>query len=378
MSVEGDIRAIFLLGIGQIPDYGGMASGVVGVLWPAPQADVWGDIKDRVEKLIDEKLDKEIEKQLIETLHGLQRVMQNYADALKDYEHDPEKIFVFFEDALTQLEANLDHFKSAGHEVLLLPLFAQFANMHLSLLRDGALLGKNWGMTQEGVDRIIKKIYKYGGDYRWHVQKTYPDAHNAAKQKYAGLEPKPQWTALNKFVREMTLMVLDFAEYWPYFAPDEPRPKLKRELYSDPIGNGHDHRVIKIGDPEKNRMSKAKVWGFDRIDAIQQAFGGKLGKRMGNQHGGSDAPPNGWTGDIEINNQIAYVSGRAGDVLDSMQLHFENGEKSNLCGGGREGGEKFVAKIDGHIVSRFYITRADANYGTAETLVVAYRFHDGF
>ncbi len=56
MNTENAVRGVVIVGIGKIPEVGGIIAGLVGILWPASKEDIWGQIKDQVEALIDKKL----------------------------------------------------------------------------------------------------------------------------------------------------------------------------------------------------------------------------------------------------------------------------------------------------------------------------------
>ncbi|EAR54925.1 Twin-arginine translocation pathway signal [Photobacterium sp. SKA34] len=61
-----------------IPEVGGVVSFVVRLLWPSPKQDVWGQIKDKVEELIDKKLDDEAFARVSTIVSGMNLSLKKY------------------------------------------------------------------------------------------------------------------------------------------------------------------------------------------------------------------------------------------------------------------------------------------------------------
>jgi hypothetical protein len=146
-------RTIVMDGFGKIPEVGGLISDITGVLWPATNKDdgVWDHIRANVEALINEKLDDDHYNNVSEHLTGLKSDMDIYLGSAGDNDSETS---VYFITVQTQFGISLPFFQSKGREFLLLPLFTQFANLHLSLLRDGVLWGSKWGLSDGDVNRL--------------------------------------------------------------------------------------------------------------------------------------------------------------------------------------------------------------------------------
>ncbi len=322
-----------------------------------------------------------------EDLDGIHNVLGDYTQALQHSKSNPTFISEKYNVALGQFEASQPHFMSKGYEVLLLPLLAQMANLHLALLRDGASFGSGWGWTPDIVRDMKTKLTDAIKSYGDWVTKWYQTGYDQVALPQKGTDPRAggkdlpmiQWAARNKYVRGMTLQVKDSAFYWPYFAPNSgPVPKLTREIYSDPQGIAVDN-PINLDTSVKPSLTELSISGRDRIDAIQQAFGGgPLGARMGNQTGGSNNPPHGWTGSISPSNPVVEASGMAGDIVNAMRLKFKDGSETNLCGGNYPGGSSFAWSFDGEILSQVYITGRSSFYGSSECVIFGFRFEDSY
>lgn len=387
-SFNDQLRTIIVSGLAAVPEGGWLVSGLLSLLWPETGENVWDEIEGQVEALISQKLADYEYRQVSEDLEGLKNVVQDYSQALKDSQGDTNYISEKFNVALGAFEAAKPHFMSEGYEVLLLPLLAQMANMHLSLLRDGVLFGKGWGWTDRDVSDTQAKL----------TAQIWEHKNYSAQWYQTGLQNLPlptdgrnlstrRWKVQNAYVRQMTLHVLDNSFYWPYFDPAaNPRgvvlpkdgvilPKLTREIYSDPQGTSDDN-PIGVYAPPKRKITNLSVWGGSLIDAVQAAYGGSWGPRMGNTSGGSNQPPRGWNGAIPDDNPIRVVGGQSGDVLNAMWFRFNSGEQTNWCGG--LGGGPFYWGPSGHILTSVRIMGKSSYYGTADCAIFGFRYEDSY
>lgn len=110
-------------------------------------------------------------------------------------------------------------FRLTGDEVLFLPIYAQVANLHLSLLRDGVL--KGWEKPTQFQARLAY--------YKQYVLQTF-------LKGYADrLKQSSDFNYVNAYVRQMRLSVLNFAPLWKYYDPSAyPNPVqviLPDEIY---------------------------------------------------------------------------------------------------------------------------------------------------
>jgi len=380
MNTENAVRKVLISGLGEIPEAGGIISGLVEILWPESQADIWDQIKDQVEALINKKLADLEYQQVKEDLEGLQKVLNDYTKALQHSKSNPTFISEKYNVALGQFEVNQKHFMSKGYEVLLLPLLAQMANLHLALLLDGVSSGNSWGWTPRIIEDMKSYLSSSINTYKKWVDKWYKIGLGQVDIPKSGRNLSTrQWAAKNKYVRGMNLQVLDISFYWDCFTPNSKQiPKLTREIYSDPQGTADDN-PIKIDKKVKKKITELSIWGWDRIDAVQQAFGGKsLGPRMGDERGGANKPPHGWTGFISETNPLVKASGRSGAIINSMKLIFKDGSKTNLCGGNYDGGDPYKWEFDSQIISQIYITGVSNFYHSADCVIYGFRFDDSY
>jgi hypothetical protein len=206
-------------GLDEIPVVGGILSHLLDAFWPESGEDVWAEIKQNVEQLIDQSISKDVYGRVQTALgspsanSGLAGVMNNYLNSLTPDPSVPNPVppQTYWADAEDTFTNALAAFQQDGYQLLLLPLFAQFANMHLSLLRDGVKEG--W----YDADSLQKRIGQYTGYAEEWYEKGYTDR----------TAPNQGFNYLNQYVQGMQISVLYYKETWPYFNPAQYPPPVK-------------------------------------------------------------------------------------------------------------------------------------------------------
>jgi hypothetical protein len=316
-NVNNVARDIFILSFSIIPDAGGFLASFCDLFWPETGEDVWEEIKEKVEQLINQKLSDLVHQQVQEDLDGLSNNINEYLWAI-DNSEVPTYISEKWNFLNGEFLQQLPHFQSKGYEILLLPLFAQFANLHLGTLRDGALYGKDWGWSDAEVDHCKELLTSSITKYKSWVNETYDSYYKTLVSKTHSNDHKTEpFKTLNKFTREMTLSVLDFMNMWDYLDvvkyPDPVEVYLDREIYTDPYGTCDDYYqpAAGVSGNPKSFPKHVTVWGWDRIDAIEVVYEGGEGPngitttgRMGDKSGGANVEPHG--GQFQVDNIIIF------------------------------------------------------------------------
>jgi hypothetical protein len=375
-------RDLIILSLKQIPEVGGLLSGLCSALWPIDKEDVWGEIKQKVELLIDAKISAAVYQSVQEDLIGIKKNLDDYSKMIEAGSNLLEDKWVFIHSDFLQ---QLPHFQSKGYEILLLPLFTQFANLHLSLLRDGIINGKQMGFTDNDINFYRTTLTYTITSYKEWVNKTYYDYLQVLQSKTASNKHKTEpFQTINKFKREITFTVLDYMNLWDYFDvtlyPDSVEVYLDREVYSDAFGTSDDSAFIVSGNP-KSFPKQINVWGWDRIDAVEVIYKdseGPLGVtttgRMGDKSGGSNQPPHGGQFLVE-NNPVVKVEVSSGSIINSMILHFSDGTVSNMLGGNYTyaPGDNHIVQYDDHYLSSIKIMGVSHYYGSADCVVLGFK-----
>lgn len=156
-------KTIVTTALGYIPDAGTILSVFVGLFWPPSEQDVWGNIKSQVEQLIDQKIDGLVYAQLQTELNMLGKMLPLYVQAARS--GDMENIRGYFRSVNTVFTGSAARFQIEKFEWLLAPLFAIYALMHLNLLREGILYGRQWGWTDAAYEENRDQLRKVKVDY---------------------------------------------------------------------------------------------------------------------------------------------------------------------------------------------------------------------
>ncbi|KAF3933091.1 hypothetical protein ABW20_dc0109660 [Dactylellina cionopaga] len=211
---NGAVEAIISGALGEIPYVGGILSGLLGVFWPQDDEDVWGEIEAQVEALINEKIAQSTYDRVAAVLGtasedtGMIGVLNNYLGAVnKTNGQDP---FATWTSANTYFIGQASVFQQQGSEVLLLPLFAQMANLHLNLLRDGVL--QKFCAASE--------LQQYISSYTSWANAWSAQAVTDVKAK------TKQFNTINQVTRYMQISVLNYVHLWPY---------LDTSVYPNPV-----------------------------------------------------------------------------------------------------------------------------------------------
>jgi len=396
MDYVNAIRKVVVKGLGMVPEVGGVLELLVDVLWEEPkqQKEVpWEAIRERFEKLIDDKLKEKTFNDTLLTLEGLKNVVNDYLIAVKDSTAESSFVSEKYNIALGEFDSHVPRFKQEGSEqysILLLPLFVQMANQHLALLRQGAFFGEAWGWKTSEVQKVKDQLNDTINDYKSWVEKCFKAELEEVKLRAKKeLTPQKEWTYMNKYTRGMTLQVLDFAFYWTYFNKNNTTvPFPKRVIYSDPQGKTGDPFNVPGYTPNPydssisntKRLSKLVIWGGQYIDAVQQAYeGGDLCPRMGNQNGGICDRPTGWDGESLQQNPIVQVDINSGLIVDSINIKLKNGENHH-CGNKTSGAIKCNWNYPNHILHEVYINKKSPRkeFLTAESIVLGFRYEDSY
>jgi len=158
--------------LGMIPEVGTLLSALVSIFWPESGEDVWSQIKDQVEQLIQKDISQEVYQNVQNNLSGLQNDLQLYVTAAKQ-KNSPSVIADYWISADSNFGHDQPNFQAGGYELLLLPLFAQFANLRLSLLRDGVLFGKSWGWDQNTMETRANTLNQKILEFTNYVKGVY-------------------------------------------------------------------------------------------------------------------------------------------------------------------------------------------------------------
>ncbi|PNK22955.1 hypothetical protein CBR59_29225 [Bacillus thuringiensis] len=230
-----------VLGALGVPGAGMVVGAVQKILDIMAPGDPWAQLMERVEQLVDQKIETQIRRKAIAELEGLVDNFQLYLDDLKAWQAVPSSTralrnvrqrFISLDTLFTQY---IPSFRISSYEVPLLTVYTQAANLHLLLLRDASVFGEEWGWNTSTINIFYDRQMKLTAEYSNHCVKWY----NTGLDRLRGSTAQ-QWFTFNQYRREMTLMVLDLVALFPNYDvrtyPMETHAELTRTVYTDPIG----------------------------------------------------------------------------------------------------------------------------------------------
>jgi hypothetical protein len=381
------MRLALVNGLRFIPEAGPFISGLVSLLWKedSSQEDVWNTIKERVEALVDKKISTNNLEQLKLNLIGLKNVVDDYTLSASDKGSSKQYISEKFNIAIGQFES-LEPFFMAKEDdpQLFIPLFTQFSNLYLGILREGAIFGTEWTWSEVDVKRTRQKLTSKIQEYSTYVEVEYQKGKLAITGQ--SLNYCLNWD------REMILTVLDFKYYWQFFDKNLSKtdsftiPKLTREIFSDIRGsNGGVPYYYGITLPNQKygfvpdsneHISKLEAYGWERLDGFKIWCGSKL--ITDRTDGGGSCTTNGWSGEVSKENPITKIHTEADDCVVSTTLIFKNGDTA-LIGGldkNKSRNWKTDDSFDGHILSNVYIPHI--NKDSVGCIIYCFRLEDSF
>lgn len=387
--------------LGLIPEVGSLLSGLVYILWPSDQEDVWDEIKDQVQALVQQDLTQLVENLEAQTLQGLKGSIQDYQDALTT--NDPSNISQNWTSAKLNFVQQMPQFQTRGYEVALLPYYAQAVNLYLALLRDGVLHGKDWGWTDADVAVATKEMNQIIQDASQWVDRTFgqeygrrTSAFGAAQDAYvqycnSGNDPidyplgvhynVTAWDQQNTFLTWMTLKALDFRNLWPFFTSGQADAVLQREIYSPP-GGSSDFSPIPVrpwwnSSPwaPTQPLTTIEVFSGDRINGVRLTY-----PPGGGPNGQTQVVGGALSGDSHATfattaNPLTGVRVFFGDIVGALSFEFED---NTLVGIGRDNppsNDSLNASApEGEIISSIYIHGTSEFYQSADLIILGYQY----
>lgn len=283
-----DLKAVFDFGLNLIPGVGGAIAVIFDLLFPSSSGpNLWDQIKDKINSMIEHAIEDTVINAMQMALRGssapsaspggLQAMLDTFLRDINAYKPggtllDGEAISIreFFID-------QVGIFQPSGWEWQTLPLFTQFANLHLLFLREVTRHGQNYGVKPDTIAALQSDIDGYVDSqgvqhdgcvkqYCQYVDACMSGIRNKLQQDQAAAQPidwrtgknlevyagqngdtdnygfvaVALWAASKKRNSRLSVMthsVQDFRDLWPTMMnPDGSGISLLRELYLGPFG----------------------------------------------------------------------------------------------------------------------------------------------
>jgi hypothetical protein len=350
MDTEERVKSGIIAGLElvteEVPFAGAIFVLLVEQLWPeGAREDPWEQIKERVEALIGQKLSHEVYQRVKGTLAGLKKNSLEFSRAASHPDSTPAFITEKFNIAKGFFNQEAENFREEPYEVLLLPLFAQMANLHLALLREGCLRASRWGWSHSDTADVQADMKTTVKDYTEHVDKWYKSG--LAEYSRPGPDDgRGGLSAFNRqygFIREMTASVLDYRTLWPYMDPVRfPTPvqvHLSGELYSDAYGDARPGATRDALEAARTQfrpqsyhgLTRIQVWASTKIDAVKLWYAGAEQAKMPSDSTGGAPSGSGDDFDLSQRGRPTSFCVYPWDAVWGLGLWFANGS-SRLMG----------------------------------------------
>nr|AHH35153.1 cry2Al1 protein [Bacillus thuringiensis] len=184
-----------------------------GIIFPSGSTNLMQDILRETEQFLNQRLNTDTLARVNAELIGLQANIREFNQQVDNFlnpTQNPVPLSITSSvNTMQQLFLNrLPQFQIQGYQLLLLPLFAQAANMHLSFIRDVILNADEWGISAATLRTYRDYLKNYTRDYSNYCINTYQAA-------FRGLN-----TRLHDMLEFRTYMFLNVFEYvslWSLF-----------------------------------------------------------------------------------------------------------------------------------------------------------------
>ncbi|KML57010.1 twin-arginine translocation pathway signal [Burkholderia cepacia] len=239
------LKTIVTWGLGQIPEVGSILAAIVSLLWPSGGPDAWDLVRKEVEAMIDSKINDAVYSLLKAELDGLGGALKLYFQAVAA--HDMETIRMQFIATNTLFVAAASKFQNKDYRWTLAPLFAIFSQLHLLLLRDAVLNGKNWGGGAEAYANVVTQAGDTAEAYIGYLDMVVADERSRL-EKGAPASPGQHRTEIynywQPFESKRIVLIDDYRTLLVYLDPvkhpDASQEIPFKDVYSRAYGTADD------------------------------------------------------------------------------------------------------------------------------------------
>lgn len=394
------VFSIFSIGADLVPVVGPAFGTLVALIGQAalpsnsdPNA-LWNSLREKVENLIGAKIQAHQVHVLKSKIDGFASNMEAFTRVWNDYEKvtgdskakQAETLRTHHIAFLAVLRAGIPEFQVEDSSVAALPLFAQAANIHLTLLVDGIRHGVEWGFTSDYVKDNLKQEFSeltgsakksrsLNARYRREEKSNLDLLQDAIKVgEDAGwpAELLDTWRVAHDVLAKPTALAKRAAINYPTYAKDT-YEKGRKLVKPYELGNYHGTGVGEallfnaLSDYDstmiKNVLTYAEFWPYisgevPMPDSAKKAldreiFSGPYGRfTEGATWDASKAPPV-----TQRGANITAVRVRGYDDIDALQVQY--GGSWGPLFGNPDGGVESLANL----AFDEYIQSIDTHYG---------------
>nr|QEI22888.1 Cry2A protein [Bacillus thuringiensis] len=217
-----------------------------GIIFPSGSTNLMQDILRETEQFLNQRLNTDTLARVNAELIGLQANIREFNQQVDNFlnpTQNPVPLSITSSvNTMQQLFLNrLPQFQIQGYQLLLLPLFAQAANMHLSFIRDVILNADEWGISAATLRTYRDYLRNYTRDYSNYCINTYQTAFR---------ELNTRLHDMLEFRTYMFLNVFEYVSIWSLFKYQSLMVSSGANLYAS--GSG----------PQQTQSFTAQNWPF--------------------------------------------------------------------------------------------------------------------
>lgn len=373
------INTVSVVGDAGLPGVGTFSAGVLDALWPSCGTAAPNDVLSRADVV-------NITHQTYATtaLSDVKVAVTQYRDSLANHpdasDADKQGYFETCYDAIVAKDAD---YQPAGDEVALLPMFALYGHLFLSVAVDGQINAAKWGydansLYAQGASDFLKRAIPYVNQIcEWSIMSKI-GASDIGSVNYHGCEP---FRSSNTERTRLYTDVLDIVAQWPDVAQlgtgtgangDDGKGMLsQREVFYGPYGTGDESGLITLPmqSATASPVSLACNSGL-RLDAVQATYTAGTGPdgvtttpKMGDGGGGPTT--------VARADTIVGCTVWSGDIVNGIRFNYAAGDTTSLLGG--TGGTQQDVTPSDSLLSSVYVNGVSTSYGSADAFVVGFR-----
>ncbi|ARX70195.1 insecticidal delta-endotoxin Cry8Ea1 family protein [Bacillus thuringiensis] len=193
----------------------------------------------------------------------------------------------YFVSLHSQMIVWLPQFEISGYEEISLPLFTQMCTLHLTHLKDGVLMGQNWGLSTDDIKHFKGEFYRLSNDY---TSRAFDSFHRGFNR----LRTQQGTAGVIKFRTAMNAYAFDNIYKWSLLRYEGINPRITRSLwhyigYNSSLGSNDFNTLYKlmVGIPHERFRTvaigyRAKTGEDWKVTGAKSTFYSGGGEWVGN------------------------------------------------------------------------------------------------
>lgn len=384
-DTNGALKALLAWGLGHIPGIGSGLSALVGLFWPNTAANVWDQIRDEVQRLIDESSLKTIDEILLGDIRQFQRRIDHVSQEIESDPAHAREHYINVAQDLIGFDLKFRQFRNDDINYHVLPLLSTTVLMQVTywvmgIEQRGKILLSDTDVAnlRSYISRVVDETNSYIVEmYDTRLENAYNtapaaqmfDAMMAVRQdcRVHGFEYIQIWNAIRASENTKTRVYVDVISYSTLFG------RQTRTILSEATALDE-----KMGQPltpdlrggRRNGIARLegfvqRVFNAPRVGGIRITFADGASYDLGTRTGESFP--------IDLNGAvITKLEVWGNGAVDRATFHLSDGRQLAYGEPGTNAYRKF--ELEGHHIAAVFIASDEPSLGyQAANISVAYQ-----